>query len=643
MCGLIAALQTRPRLSDERLTAGLEVIAHRGPDHTGRWWSVDRLMALGHVRLSIIGLDNGDQPILDGSGDVACVVNGELYGYRGLRERLRSDGHAFTTDSDSEVALRLFERDGLDFVEQLRGEFAIVIADQRRGRLLAIRDRFGVKPLYYAVHDGNVYFASEIKALMALGVPLRWDPEAFFAECHSVRPPERTLFEGVSAVPPGCMAIARGDRVEIRPYWDTAYPRREELADDERSDDEVVEGFRRALDDAVSERMVADVEVAAYLSGGIDSCAVLGLAQRHLSRPIRAFTIAFDDALYDERKLAERTAEYVGARFVPVPVDQTQIAEAFADAIWHAEHLVFNGHGVAKYLLSRAVHDAGIKVVFTGEGADEILGGYPPFRRDLILHNTEGQDPDAVARMLADLDAANRSSRGLLVSDGAAAPGIDALEDRLGFVPSWIQAQSTLSAKMYPVFHDEYRETQLRANPYAGLLRSLDVRGRLDGRDPVNQSLYLWTRTLLPNYVLSYLGDRMEMAHSVEGRVPFLDHHVAEYAAGIAVRHKIRGMREKHVLREAVRDHVLPDIYDRHKHPFMTPPARSGDDLLAVYCQDVLRSDVVDEQPFFDPERVRQLMDGIDALTPDARAALDGVILRMVSACVLQERFRPTA
>lgn len=596
-------------------------------------------MMLGHVRLSIIGLDNGNQPLVSGDGEVHCVVNGELYGYRATRTTLQAQGRHFATDSDSEIALHLYEQLGDDFVHQLRGEFAVVIADQRRRCLLAVRDRFGIKPLYYTVRGSDVLVASEIKALLALGAPAHWDEVAFFADCHGVRTADRTLFAGIRAVPPGCLLFARDGRVEIRPYWDTDFPRREALAADGRPEAEIITGFREVLDDAVAQRLVADVEVASYLSGGIDSSAVLGLAQRKLNRPIRAFTIVFGDERYNEESLAQQTAQWLGATFVPVPVSQTDLAEAFPDALWHAETIVGNGNGVAKYLLSRAVRDAGIKVVFTGEGADEILAGYPPFRRDLLLHNTEGQPPEDTEKLLAELHATNQSSRGLLSADGAVAPGLDVFAARLGWIPSAIETYSTLANKMYPFFADAYREAGQGSDSYTRLLDTLDVPGRLAGRDPVNQALYIWNRTLLPNFILTVLGDRMEMAHSVEGRVPFLDHHVAEYAAGIPIHHKIRGLREKHVLREAVRDCVLPEVYDRQKHPFMSPPARDSDDALAVFCQDTLRSQAVEDQPFFDPCRVRGLMDQVAAMDPADRAAFEGVVLLIVSTCILQQRF----
>jgi len=268
---------------------------------------------------------------------------------------------------------------------ELRGEFAVVIADERQRVMIAIRDRFGIKPLFYAVVNGDVFFASEIKALLALGVPARWDWEGAtggFGKSH-----EKTEFAGISSVPQGCYAIARDGVVRIYPYWDWEIPTAAQMQGDTRSEAEVVADFRDALRDSVRQRLVADVEVASYLSGGIDSCAVLGLAQREMNRPIRAFTLTFENPLYDEAKIAEAQAKHVGASYHPIPITGREIADAYADAVWHAETQMFNGHGVAKYLLSRAVRAAGIKVVFTGEGADEMLGGYPYFRVDALNDN----------------------------------------------------------------------------------------------------------------------------------------------------------------------------------------------------------------------------------------------------------------
>jgi asparagine synthase (glutamine-hydrolysing) len=639
MCGLIAALLAKPKLANRQMETALARIGHRGPDNTAYWFSSDRRMALGHVRLSIIGLVNGDQPLVNAAGDVRCIVNGEFYGYKVIRTQLVAEGVRLSTDTDSEIALHLYEKHGAEFVHHLRGEFAVIIADERRNCLIAARDRFGIKPLFYTVVNGDVLLASEIKALLAVGAPARWDEGGFLASCHHTRPASQTVFAGIRAVPPGYVLFAKSGTVDIRPYWDSAYPLKETLAADARSDPDVVAGFRAVLDEAVAHRLVADVEVACYLSGGIDSCAVLGLAQRYSSRPIRAFTIAFGEEMYNEERIARDMAKLAGAHFVPVPVSQQQIADSFADALWHAECPMFNGNGTAKYLLSRAVRGAGIKVVFTGEGADEILAGYPTARRDLVLFNSEGLDVDEAKRLLAELEAANPVSRGILSPHGDTAPGLDVVQSRLGFIPSWLHTTSNMAARIIPTLRDRVKERLIAANPYADLLDTIDIRGRLSGRDPVNQSLYLWNRSVLVNTILTYLGDRMEMAHSVEGRVPFLDHHVAEYVAGLPIRHKIRGTREKHVLREAVRDVITPEVYDRQKHPFLAPPPRDGKDALSAFCQDVLHSSVLEDQPFFEPARVRKLMGHVATLGHAERAPHGATVMTIVSACILQQRF----
>jgi asparagine synthase (glutamine-hydrolysing) len=639
MCGFVAALLSSAGVERVKLDAALERIAHRGPDATCTWESPDGRMALGHVRLSIIGLVDGDQPIANEDELVRVVVNGELYGYRAIREQLRSRGHHFRTGSDSEIAVHLYEDHGADFVHQLRGEFALVVADERNRRLLAVRDRFGIKPLFYTVRDGRVFFASEVKALLELGVPARWDREAMYLDGFAFRPHQRTLFEGVYSVPPGHYAIAHNDHVTLHRYWDVEYPSRDELASDAGSDDEFVAGFREKLHDAVRERLVADVEVASYLSGGIDSCAVLGLAQRQMSRPIQAFTIAFGDELYDESLLAREMASFIGADFRPVPVSQQDVADAYGDAVWHAENVFFNAHGVAKFLLSRAVRDAGIKVVFTGEGADEILGGYAPFRRDMLLYNSEGQDPVETQRLLIAMEASNRAFPALIVQEGQAIPELEGLTRRLGWVPSWIATTAAGATRMRALLRDEFAAEMSRLDPFDAALNDLPIQRRLAGRDPVNQALYLWSRIHLPNYVLTLLSDRMEMSHSIEGRVPFLDHLLAEYVAHVPVHLKIRGMREKHILREAVKHCVIPAVYDREKHPFATPPARSDDDAMHRFACDVLASRALDDQPFFEPARVRGLLGTLSQLPDAERIGADTFVQRVLSTCLLHERF----
>jgi asparagine synthase (glutamine-hydrolysing) len=639
MCGLVAGILQRPvdLPSIDRAIASLH---HRGPDSAGKWTSPDRRMFLGFARLSIIGLENGDQPISNAAGDVQLVANAEFYGYKKIREQLISQGCKFKTDSDCEIALHLYLRHGMGLAPHLRGEFAGVIADTRNKAMLAIRDRFGIKPLFYAVKDGNVFFASEIKALLALGVSARWDKEAVFQETFLFRPHARTLFAGIFTVPPGHYAIAQNGNVSLYPYWDLEFPTRERLLADDRSDEEVVRGFRAVLDDAVKERLVADVEVAAYLSGGIDSCAVLGLAQRHMSRPIRAFTLAFDDAAYDESALAQKQAEHSGASFCPIPVTSRALADAYSDAVWHAETPFINGHGVAKFLLSRGVRDAGIKVVFTGEGSDEMLAGYPPFRRDVLLYNSATQDPETVKRLLAQLREANKAVPSLVTQEGSPDPSLEAVQRRLGWVPSWIQTFAQRGSRVRDLLSRDMKSAIDGVNPYEIALNRLTIDARLTGRDPLNQALYLWSKIHLPNFILTFLSDRMEMAHSIEGRVPFLDHHVAEFATGIPIHMKINGMREKHVLREAARDVLIEPVYNRAKHPFTTPPAKIGqNDAMLAFFGDVLGSSMLRDQPIFDVGAARQLFENFFAQTPEERTFTDGTLHQITSLTIMNQRF----
>ena len=638
MCGVVGAIFNNA-IDPARFDCALQTLHHRGPDSVGRWFSPDRCWALGHTRLSIIGLDNGAQPLSDAGRDVHLIVNGEFYGYREIRQQLREQGHVFMTDSDSEVALHLYKRDGMSMLRHLRGEFAAVIADRRNNAMIGIRDRFGIKPLFYAVHQGNVVFASEIKALVALGIPVRWNHIALLEDTFLFRPNERTLFSGIHSVPAGHYAVAQDGQVRIYSYWDTDFPTKSDLDSDQRSDTDVVAGFREVLTDAVRERLVADVEVACYLSGGIDSCSVLGLAQQQMNQPIRAYTLSFSDALYDESELARKQAELVGASYHQIPVSSRDLVDAYSDAVWHAETVFSNGHGVAKFLLSRAVRDAGIKVVFTGEGADEMLGGYPQFRRDVLLYNSENQDPESVRKLLAQLHESNKATRGFMTSEADPAAELATVRRRLGWVPSWLETFADVGKRVTTLFRPDFVNSVRDMDPYEISLSRLSVDQRLRDRDPLNQALYLWQKIMLPNYILTLLGDRMEMAHSIEGRVPFLDHKVAEFSAGIPVRMKINGMREKHVLREAARDVIIEEVYNREKHPFTTPPAKKDDDPMFELFEDVLSSAALGHQPIYDPIAVRTLVATMRASAPEDRFATETVLHRVVSTTLLHERF----
>jgi asparagine synthase (glutamine-hydrolysing) len=473
-------------------------------------------------------------------------------------------------------------------------------------------------------------------------VPARWDVESVAHAVEFGGHQVRTIYEGVLQVPPGHYLLATDKHIQLHQYWDFNYPQRNGAAP-HRSDADYAAEFRQALEEAVRLRLRADVAVGCYLSGGLDSCATIGLAARHHPEPIRAFTLTFDRADYDEEKEAKEMAAKAGAEFYPIPIRQDDLADNFSDAILQSEVFCINAHGVAKYLLSRAVRDAGYKVVITGEGSDEILGGYAHFRRDMLLYNSEGQDAAEVKSLLDDLERLNPVSRGLLLPHGESRP-LDNVKRILGFVPSWIETFSARSVKMRNLLSADFLGVFGERESYHALLSGIDVRSQLAGRDPVNQSLYLWSKTLLPTYILTMLGDRMEMGHSIEGRVPFLDHHVVEVIRSLPVNQKIHGMTEKYVLREAVRDVITDTVYRRQKHPFLSPPATlNPKEKLSALVNDTLRGPVLGSIPFFDQKKVVDLLDNVSTMDEGSRVANDQILMILLSACVLQQGFQLAA
>jgi asparagine synthase (glutamine-hydrolysing) len=641
MCGIVAIYARGARVDETSIAAGIRSLHHRGPDGEGRWLSGDSKVGLGHARLSIIDLDTGTQPIANEDGSVQIVVNGELYDHDRIRKQLVERGHSLRTASDSEIALHLYEDYGVGCLEHLRGEFAFVLWDSRKRMLLAARDRFGIKPLYYAEVGGTLYFGSEIKALFAAGVEPRWDHEQV---CHTLlfqALADRSLFAGVQQVPAGHCLIATAGSTRIVRYWDFDYPTTDAIRTDV-DEREWVEQLRARLLEAVRLRLRADVPVGAYLSGGIDSCAMLGMATHVLGRPITAFTISFEDERFDEAGVAEAMAKHAGAEFHCFRMDNALRADNFADAVRHNETVVA-GNVVSKFMLSQRVRELGYKVVLTGEGSDEIFAGYAPFRYEKIAddESLDAAEKQALLERIGGerrVRAANAGAREALL----AGPSFDSVRRRLGFVPAWL-GDAGRAERIAPWLSGELRARVSGCDPLAAFLDTIDP-AQLRGRPRLHQSMYLWSKSRLQNTMLRGLGDRSEMAHSIEGRLPMLDHEVVALAVQIPPALKVKGVVEKYVLREAVRPFVTPQVFERRKHPFVAPIALG--EHYGAMLRDLLHGGGLDALPFFDSAKLRSAFDRVVRTPPKARPSWTRedwsarqLAPTAAALCVLQQTF----
>ena len=390
-------------------------------------------------------------------------------------------------------------------------------------------------------------------------------------------------------------------------------------------------------------RLRADVPVGVYLSGGVDSSTILGMAAELTSSPIDAFTVSFCGEAFDETPLASEMAARVDARCHSIRVDDQMLADHFSDALWHFETPVVNLNGIAKYLLSALVRENGYKVILTGEGADEIFAGYSHLVRDVALTDPGTGSADRIGGIIS--PEVNEAMGGLYLPIGDSL-ATDSLRRTLGHVPSWLEARSGAGVRLRSLFAEGFRAAFADRDPFRTFLNRLDVHGQLTGRDALHQAMYLWSKAHFHATILSVCGDRSEMAHSVEGRHPLLDHPLVELAREIPATLKVQGTVGKHILREVARPYITDAIYRRPKQPFTAPPLLGGrPSRLREMTQDVLRGPALHALPFFDRKGVLALLDSlVDEGSGAKVGALWGApLVTVLSACVLQDRFRPSA
>jgi len=646
MCGITGFWRpdAHPDHHGPQLRAMMDTLEHRGPDDDGMHLDPERGLSMGHTRLSIIDLEGGQQPLYANDRSLVLTANGELYDYKLHRTRLVCDQARFSSKSDAEIALHLYARHGLDFVHHLRGEFALALYDATEERLVLVRDRFGIKPLYVCQRGEALYWGSEVKALLAHpDVPARLDPQAVLHQLMQVMVPGTTAFEGIEAIRPGHMMVIQrvGDRLERSStrYWDARFPLASEH-DDEADPEPYVEGVRERLMDAVRVRLEADVPVGCYLSGGIDSCSALGLATAMQQSHVKAFTIAFEDDAYDESTIAAAMAERTQADQVVMRLGADQLyGRAYERTLWHTERTFYNTLGVAKWHMSRTVHEHGYKVVITGEGSDELFGGYPFFKRDLLLHTRSETEREA---LVAQLQKSNAVFAGAILAEQSHAH--PAFDDLMGFTPSWIQPWIATLARVRPLLSPALREQLHDYDPIHAIASTLDAASLRD-RHPLDKAQYSWIQTMLEGQILTWGGDRVDMANSMESRPPFLDHLLAEYAFGLPPSLRIRGMREKWVLREAMRG-VLPKVlYDREKFAFMAPPATLRPDEWPRVRELVdrhLGRDALEQSGLFDVDAVERFVGGLGRdVAAEARsgAVNDDIVLNHLLGLQMLDRF----
>ncbi|ORT56078.1 asparagine synthase (glutamine-hydrolyzing) [Streptomyces sp. CB03238] len=623
MCGIVVAVDPDGSLGPDSVAPALRVLRPRGPDGEGVWASPTGRAVLGHTRLAVNDPDGGAQPMGTPDGEQWLVANGEFYGHRELRDRLRRLGVPVRSGSDSEVALHLFHAHGERALNELRGEFAFVVWDERRGRLTAVRDRFGVKPLYHARLGRRLLIASEIKALLALGVSPEWDTAAFADHLHLAMGPDATPVRAVRQIPPGCLLRADAGGVRVHRYWDIDYPRADEfpgVPEEERPAH--LEEVEAALSRAVHRRTDVDGPLACHLSGGLDSSSVLALAAR--GRDVTAFTVAFDGSALDESALARRTADHMGVRHHVVHHSADDHITALVDTLHAGEMVQENAHGVARFAHAGAIAASGHRVALAGEGGDEVLAGYPQFAKDLALT----LDPAQLAR--------TRSAYAKLTATADVPHHLRTLVTGLGFVPAWIvERHATVARPIAPLLTPEFTRLFRERDSATALLA--DVGERLAGRTPFHQSLHLFARSRLANYILT--AERLDAAQGIEVRLPFFDEDFFDVVRRTPPQWYAHDGRPKHLLRATVGRRLPAEVRDGSKRGFFAPPAAADEVAFAALC-DVLDRPALDDSPFFDRRAVLAWLDRLRALPAARRAAHDPILQMIAGTILLTEVFR---
>lgn len=594
MCGIFGHL-TYSSFPHQPCIPALQTIRHRGPDEQGAWQG-DHIF-LGMCRLSIIDLATGQQPIWNENNTIGIIYNGELYNFQDLRPQLAAKGHLFRTHSDTEVILHAYEEWGADCLQRLNGMFAFAIWDTQRETLFLARDRIGEKPLYY-YHDAQRFiFASEIKAIVANeSVPrqLNWRGMAnFFAFGHALAP--ETMYEGIYKLLPGHYMVVQNGRFTTHEYWDVGH----EPPEGTLTAADYPTAILNLLNDSVRRRMIADVPVGAFLSGGVDSSAIAALMTRHATGPVKTFSLGFAiGGAYNELSDARRVAQFLGTEHHELRIEHYDLMQTLNTLVYHYDEPFGDAAGFPVYLLSQFARQH-VPVVLAGDGGDELFGGYRRYAVDgyaaayqRLPHWLAQQAIPAVVDRLPRVRRLKRAAQTLAVADPAQRYAAwlqifnhDQLEQL--FQPHWIHQLA------------DYDPTW----PYTHYYPKLNGR---TAHDHLNRLMYTDVKTWLADTYMEKV-DKAMMANSVEGRLPFLDHRLVELAFQIPASYKIKGMSTKRILKEAVSSLVPQEVLQKPKQGFAVPTDPWFRGELKAYTFEVLLDDRTTQRGYFQKPFVEKL------------------------------------
>ncbi|HXF38393.1 MAG TPA: asparagine synthase (glutamine-hydrolyzing) [Blastocatellia bacterium] len=599
ICGIAIPDHLDRDVDSAALVRMRDSLTHRGPDDAGMY--IDGSAGLGHRRLSIVDLAGGHQPMSNEDGRVWIVYNGEVYNHRDLRPDLEARGHQYQTSSDTETIIHLYEERGPRTVEQLRGMFAFAIWDAPRRRLVLARDRLGIKPLYYTLSaDGVICFASEIKALLEarqVRAELNYDALADYA-ANRYTSGDETLFCGVKRLLPGHMLVWTNGRVEIERYWDVSF----EKPKAQLTEQQYVEQFTELFQESVRLRLMADVPLGMFLSGGIDSSAIVSAMSGMVSEPIKTFSVAFEEREANELEYARMVSRAFGTDHHEIVVSPEQFFDALPAMVYQEDEPIAHPSSIPLYFVSKLASEH-VKVVLTGEGSDELLAGYDKYRKTVYnlalgraYHNAmPAPVRNAVERAILKLNGASRVRQKLSRTFLCLEPRIEDI---------YFDNFSVFSrASQRRLFTRETREQMIETDPYAAPLALL---AGADSSSLLDQLLAADLKTYLHELLMKQ--DQMSMAASIESRVPFLDHKLVEFAAALPEKMKLRGLTTKYILRNAMKNRLPKEILTRRKMGFPVPVGAWLRDKFSHVVDEYVLSPRALERGIFEPGFVRELV-----------------------------------